>query len=78
MFNCTNEYNKGAGLAFGPNAQKALEIIGVGDALARVSQNTSLDPDRPYVVVTILLYSFLTLARRSIGIPSKLARQDMR
>jgi hypothetical protein len=38
----------GAGLAFGPNAQKALAVIGIGDALERVSQDTSPDSDLWY------------------------------
>ena len=69
-------YNLGAGLAFGPNAQRVLKIIGVNDALERVSQNPSIDPDLWYLPDTHFSNYFNSVLC-DIGLPLRLARQSM-
>jgi hypothetical protein len=72
-------YRPGAGVAFGPNAQRALEIIGVSDALDRVSQfskDLGFDPNLWYLPELDICVHFNSVPP-GIGSPLRLARHSM-
>jgi hypothetical protein len=72
-------YHLGAGVAFGPNAQRALEIIGVSDALDRVSQS-SKDPGLDtniWYLPELYICVYFNIVPLDIGSPLRLARHSM-
>jgi hypothetical protein len=72
-------YRPGAGVAFGPNAQRALEIIGVSDALDRVSQS-SKDPGLDtniWYLPELYICVYFNIVPLDIGSPLRLARHSM-